>query len=39
MDSIDSMKLGKAPGKDGIPIEFYIIHTNDSNLDIALFGA
>ena len=32
--SIDSTSLGKSPGKDGIPIEFYVIHTNSNDSTI-----
>ena len=32
--SIDEMPLKKAAGKDGIPIEFYIIHTDIHNPNI-----
>jgi hypothetical protein len=32
--AIHAIRLGKAPGKDGLPIEFYAIHSNSKDTDI-----
>ena len=32
--AIDQMPLRKAAGKDGVPIEFYVVHTDEHNPDI-----
>ena len=34
LEAIDGIKLGKACGKDGLPIEFYATHTRVDDEDI-----